>query len=161
MALNQTSEAYLFAKYPQLINLHLIYCVDSTKNSISKSIPFSLSCQSRADFGGVWIGPFKGERSALLGLHGIDAAEVALCQIVTRAVWTTLEDKTLAIRRDFGLAFNELGLIHSKKRRDTRDLRVRDAHDPVFDAAACPAHPALELVQFHLFASFAFFAAKH
>ena len=29
------------------------------------------------------------------------------------------------------------------------------------DAAARPAHPALELVQFHLFASFAFFAAKH
>ena len=48
---------------------------------------------------GVWIGPFKGERSALLGLHGIDAA-------------------------------------------------------------ARPAHSTLELVQFHLFADFAFFAAE-
>ena len=33
-----------------------------------------LSCQPRTDFGRVWIGPFKGERSVLLGFHGIDAA---------------------------------------------------------------------------------------
>ena len=109
-----------------------------------------MPCQFRADFVGVWIGPFKGERSALLGLHGIDAAEVVLCQIGARAVRTALEDKAFPVGRDFSLAFDELGLIHSKKRRDARDLRVRDAHDSVLDAAARPAHPALEIIQFHL-----------
>ena len=51
---------------------------------------------------------------------------------------------------DFSLAFDELGLIHSKKRRDARDLRVRDTHDPILDAAARPAHPALEIIHFHI-----------
>ena len=117
-----------------------------------------LSCQFRADFDGVWIGPFKGERSALLGLHGIDAAEIVVRQIGARAVRTTLEDKTLAIGRNLGLALDELRFPHSKERRNPCNLRIRDTHDPVLYAAARPAHPALELVQFHLFASF---AAKH
>ena len=137
----------------------ILYHGSETK--VNTRIEKFLSCQSWADFGGVWIGPFKGERSALLGFHGIDAAEVVVRQIGARAVWTALENQALTIRCDFGLALDEIGLCHSEKRRNVRDLRVRDAHDPVLDAAARSAHPALELVQFHLFASFASFAAKH
>ena len=77
-------------------------------------------------------------------------AEVVLRQIGARAVWTVFEYKTLAVWRDFGLTLDELGLIHSKKRRDARNLRVRDAHDPVLYAAARPAHPALEIIHFHI-----------
>ena len=32
---------------------------------------------------------------------------------------------------------------------DCGNLRVRDAHDSVLDAAACPAHPALETSHLH------------
>ena len=150
MVQHQTSATFLFAKYPQIINSYLIDCAHSTKNSVSKSIPVYPSYQLWADFGGVWICPFKGERPTLLGLHGIDAAEVFLCQIGARAVRTALENQALAIWRDFSLTLDELGLVHSKKRRDARNLRVRDAHDSVLDAAARPAHPALEIIQFHL-----------
>ncbi len=125
----------------------VLYHISETE--VNARIEKFLSCQSRADFGGVWIGPFKGERSALLGLHGIDAAEVVLRQIGARAVRTALENQALAIWRDFSLAFDELCLAHSKKRRDVRNLRVRHAHDSVLDAAARPAHPALEIIQFH------------
>ena len=112
-------------------------------------------CQSWADFGGIGIGPLEWERPALVGLDGIDAAEVVLRQIGARAVWTTLENQALAVWRDFSLTLNEFRFVHSKKRRDTRNLRVRDAHDSVLDAAARPAHPALELPLLHLLASFA------
>jgi hypothetical protein len=50
----------------------ILYHVSETK--VNARIEKFLSCQPRADFDGVWIGSFKGERSALLGLHGIDAA---------------------------------------------------------------------------------------
>ena len=130
----------------------LFDCAHSTENSVAESIPFQLSRQFRTDFGGIRVGPFKGKCPALVGFNGIDAAEVVIRQIGARAVWTTLENKTLAIGRDFRLALDERRFAHSEKRRDARDLRVRDAHDPVLDAAARPAHPALELVQFHLFA---------
>ena len=71
----------------------ILYHVSETK--VNARIEKFLSCQSRADFDGVWIGPFKGESSALLGLHGIDAAEVVVRQIGARAVRTALEKKTL------------------------------------------------------------------
>ena len=118
-----------------------------------------LSCQSRTDFGGVWIGPFKGESSALLGLHGIDAAEVVVRQVGACAVRAALEDKALPVGRDLRLALDELRFAHSEKRRDARDLRVRDAHDPVLDAAARPAHPALEVSRLH-FTGFTIWSSK-
>jgi len=119
-----------------------------------------LSCQSRADFGGVGICPLKRERPALVGFNGIDAAEVVVHQVGAGAVRTAFEDEAPPVGRDLRFALDERRFAHSEERRDACNLRVRDAHDPVLDAATRPAHPAREIIRFHFFASFAFFAAK-
>ena len=43
----------------------------------------------------------------------------------------------------------KLGATAKDNVGDCGNLRVRDAHDPVLDAAARPAHPALEVIHFH------------
>ena len=125
----------------------ILYHVSETK--VNARIEKFLSCQSRADFGGIRVRPFERERPALLGLHGIDAAEVVVRQVDAGAVRSTLEDEALPVGRDLRLARDKLRFAHSKKRRDARDLRVQDAHYSVFDTAARPAHPALELSRLH------------
>jgi hypothetical protein len=56
----------------------ILYLISETK--VNARIEKFLSCQLWADFDGVWIGPFKGESSALIYLHGIDAAKVVVHQ---------------------------------------------------------------------------------
>ena len=63
---------------------------------------------------------------------------------------------TVAILLTIGSAnaYQVLSEKYRQKCRDARDFRVRDAHDPILDAAARPTHPTLKLPLLHFLASF-------
>ena len=83
--------------------------------------------------------------AALVGLDGIDAAEVVVREPGTCAVWMAFQNKASAVGREFGVLGYECRLVLTKEGGYTRDLRVRHAHDAVLDPAARPAPLANEL----------------
>ena len=98
---------------------------------------------------GVGIGPFMRKRAAFVRLHGMYSAPVVIRQPRTCAVGAAFENQPAAVGRYLRLAFDEVRLGQAEECGNARDLRVRDAHDPVLDAAARPAHPALETSHLH------------
>ena len=129
--------------------------------AVVNGLLYARARQFGADGVRIGIRPFEGERAALIRFYRIQATKIIFVKIHTSSIGPALQHQPLAIRRKLGFIGDEFTFIHAKIGGDPRNLRVRNAHDAVLYPAARPAHPALELVQFHLFASFAFFAAKH
>ena len=102
------------------------------------------SPQPRADVARVVVGPFVRKRTAFVRLHGMYSAPVVIRQPRTCAVWAAFENQPAAVGRYLRLAFDEVRFGHAEEYGNARDLRVRDAHDPVLDAAARPAAAARE-----------------
>lgn len=82
------------------------------------------SLESRADLGGVGICQREGEGTALVGLHGMEAAAVVRVQPDARAVVRVPHHQRTSARRDFGLVRDEVRFALSEKGRDARDLRL-------------------------------------
>ena len=93
----------------------------------------------------IGVSPLEWERAALVRFHRMNAAAVVVRQVHARLVRTALQDQRLTIRRDLGLAVDELLLGHPQERGDTPHLVITNPHDSVLDPAARPAPLALEI----------------
>lgn len=107
------------------------------------------------------VRPLLREGPALVRLDGIDAAEIVGCEPGARAIGATLQDKTPAVGREFGILRNEGRLVLAEERGDPGDLSVRDAHNAVWDSAARPASPAFETGLNTIHYAFIFLALTH
>ena len=61
-----------------------------------------------ADFLRIVVGPFMREGAALVGLHGVDAAEFVVGEPRARAGGTALENQPSSVGRDFRLVVDEI-----------------------------------------------------
>ena len=100
--------------------------------------------QHGTDRAGIRIRPRMREGAALVRFDGVDAAEVLLRQPDARAVRTTRQDKTAAIRGENRVFRNESRLGFPQKRRDAGYLGIRNTHYAVRNPATRPATAAFE-----------------
>lgn len=109
--------------------------------------PLIYDLEPRTDFVRVSIRPLERERSALVGLHLMDAAAVIVRQIDAGTIGMAFEHQRLSIWRDVRLIGDEIVLAHAEIRRDPGDLPIRHADDPVLDPATRPATLAFKINQ--------------